>query len=131
MPDKGASSEGDPAAASWPEDPVASGCATSSVLREPVASRCTASILRRLFACHICLAFSKVEKSRDFVFLHTRMWLVYACGTVKIRPQMQPSDHAGGKSIARGAEHGGRKKQKWEGSLIVLILLSHSQRSIV
>jgi hypothetical protein len=133
MPDEGASSEGNSAAASWREDPVASGWATS-VLREPAASIWGASVLRRLFACHICLAFSKAEKSRVFVFLHTRMWLVYACGTVKIRPQMQPSDHAGGKSIPRGAEQEGRRTQKnreGEGSLITLIPLSHSRRSIV
>src|SRR6266404_4663723 len=131
MPDEGASSKGNAAAASWHEDPVASGCATSSILREPVTSSCVASVLRRLFAWNICLAFSKAEKSRVFVFLHTRMWLVYACGTVKIRPQLQPSDHAGGKSIARGAEQGGRRTQKngeGEGSLIALISLSHSRR---
>jgi len=36
-------------------------------------------------------------------------WFVYPCGAVKVRPQMQPWDHAGGKCIAWSAEQG-----EWE-----------------
>jgi hypothetical protein len=100
MPGKGASSKGRDA--NWREDPVvsvwatsasrelvASGCMTSSISREQGASGWAASVLRRLFACHICLALSKAEESRVFAFLHRRECFVYACGTVKVRPHIQ------------------------------------------